>query len=82
MESMITIELNTRHNRVDIAEYCHANIGPRQYWLPNQIGGEKWRISSEVKPINPAGNWKIQKTYWYLELSNEQDAVGYILKYM
>lgn len=65
-----------------IAEYCHTNISPRRYYLHNQIGGTGWRIYGELKPVEQESpNWKVQATYWYVDVDCEQQAIMIRLKY-
>ena len=78
---MMDIAIPQTTNRVDLAEYCSANISKRMYWLHNQVGGEGWRIYSRVEPVNPDGNWKIQMTTWYLDVADERQALLIRLKY-
>ena len=39
---MIELELNCLFT--DLADLCHTHIGPRKFWLHNQIGGEGWDV--------------------------------------
>jgi hypothetical protein len=75
------IAIPSTTNRVDLADYCSRMISKRSYWLHNQVGGEGWRIYSRVEPINSEGNWKIQMTYWYLDVADEHQALLIRLKY-
>lgn len=62
-----------------IAEYCHANISPRRYYIHTAIGGKGWRLYSEY--IKAADNWKRQHIEWRLEVEDEQQAIIIKLKY-
>jgi hypothetical protein len=65
-----------------IAEYCHVNISPRRYYLHNKIGGSGWSIYGEIKPVEQESpNWKVQATYWYLDVDSEHQATIIRLKY-
>jgi len=78
---MTLLTIPTTTNRVDLAEYCSRTISKRSYWLHNQVGGEGWRIYSELRPINTNDTWKRQMTYWYLDVDCEQQALLIRLKY-
>jgi len=62
-----------------IAEYCHANISPRRYYLHNKIGGKGWAISGEL--VSESLNRKRRHTEWRLDVEDEHQAVIIRLKY-
>jgi len=56
MNSSTSLKLKLTWEKSREARYwCEENISPRAYWIHSQIGGEGWKISTNMDG------------YWYLE---------------
>jgi hypothetical protein len=73
---IISIESTTRQA---IAEYCHANISPRRYYLHDRIGGRGWAIYKVS--VEDKANWKRQHSEYRLEVDNDYQALIIRLKW-
>lgn len=44
------VEINIPREKVKVVEeWCKKNIGPRQFWIHNQRGGNGWVIESDKR---------------------------------
>jgi hypothetical protein len=66
-------------DKKSIADYCHANISPRGYYLHDRIGGKGWSIYGEL--VSQSLNRKRQHTKWQLEVEDDYQAVIIRLKW-